>query len=619
MIPLDAPWLSALGWTLIHSLWQGTLVGLAAWGALRLLARQSAQTRYLAACAGLLLLLALPVATFLILLPSLSPSSPPASLALVPGWRARLSSGLPLAGLFWMTGVALMGARLLAGWAWVQRLRWAGASPADSDWQTRLRTLARRLHLRVEVRLLRSWSVEAPLLLGWIRPVILVPVAAFSGLSPQALEAVLAHELAHVRRYDYLVNLVQSLVEALLFYHPAAWWLSRQIRAERENASDDLAISVLGDPIRYARALADLEDLRSQPSLPPHLALAATGGTLMTRIRRILTPPMPPASATRSGLLAALAITTLGACTAWGFAEDQKPAEQKRIYVQEGDKRIEARMKGDVKLDPKAEGGVVLGEGATLDLTVREAPQRRQITLKKSPTGVTRTLTENGVEKPLDKAGEAWFQQQLQALQAAEAKAEKSTDGKAGDRNVRIEVREEGDTAGKPRVFVYQQGTGDHLLPEFGAGGWTERNVFVTPFGDLNALKRDGLKLDVEVLRKHAEELRKSSEGMRKLSEEDLKRIQEVAKLHVQIPKVRILKDGHLEDLDRRIQEEIQMELGKGGISRNIVIRRNQDPKAEAEAVKRKIEELQKRLKELEAEARKAPPAVKPTPVPPKK
>ena len=130
-----------------------------------------------------------------------------------------------------------------------------------------------------------------------MKPVVLLPASALAGLTPQQLEAILAHELAHIRRHDYLVNLLQTLVETLLFYHPAVWWLSRRIRIERENCCDDLAVSLCGDPCTYARALADLEALRGPAR---SLAMAANGGSLLQRVRRLL--GAPTSRRTRPGL-----------------------------------------------------------------------------------------------------------------------------------------------------------------------------------------------------------------------------------------------------------------------------------------------------------------------------
>src|SRR5205814_960303 len=148
--------------------------------------------------------------------------------------------------------------------------------------------LSRRLHITRAITLLESSLVDVPTVIGWLKPVVLLPASALAAMSPQQLEAILAHELAHIRRHDYLVNLLQTLVETLLFYHPAVWWLSRRIRAEREHCCDDLAVSLCGDPIAYASALADLESLRSSDH---RFAMAATGGSLLHRVRRLIGAP----------------------------------------------------------------------------------------------------------------------------------------------------------------------------------------------------------------------------------------------------------------------------------------------------------------------------------------
>ena len=181
----------------------------------------------------------------------------------------------------WLCGVAVLTLRLISGWVWVQRMKSHGASPAADGWQHIVARLSRRLHIARHVRLLESTLVEVPTVIGWIKPVVLLPASALAGLSPQQLEAILAHELAHIRRHDYLVNLLQTLVETLLFYHPAVWWLSRRIRVERENCCDDLAVSLCGDPYTYAKALADLEELRGAARPQAFLAMAATGGSLL--------------------------------------------------------------------------------------------------------------------------------------------------------------------------------------------------------------------------------------------------------------------------------------------------------------------------------------------------
>src|SRR5205085_11492852 len=151
-------------------------------------------------------------------------------------------------------------------------------------WQETLARLARRLRVSRPVRLCASALVEVPTVVGWLRPVVLLPVCALTALSAPQLEALIAHELAHIRRHDYLCNLLQTIIETLLFYHPAVWWLSKRVRIEREHCCDDAAVAATGDVLVYARALTALEQLRRRPA--PALVIAANGGSLMQRIQR---------------------------------------------------------------------------------------------------------------------------------------------------------------------------------------------------------------------------------------------------------------------------------------------------------------------------------------------
>ncbi|MFY0580083.1 M56 family metallopeptidase [Cystobacter fuscus] len=191
--------------------------------------------------------------------------------------------------LAWGLGVVLSSLRLLSGWLRLRRLV-REAEPAPVEWQEALERLARQLGMTRPVRLLRSAAIDVPATLGWLRPVVLLPVTVLTGLSARQLEMVLAHELAHIRRHDFAVNLVQTLVETLLFYHPAVWWMSRVIRAERENCCDDIAVGTSGNAVSYARALTALEALRELPVSGP--AMSALGGSLTERVRRLVGRPV---------------------------------------------------------------------------------------------------------------------------------------------------------------------------------------------------------------------------------------------------------------------------------------------------------------------------------------
>ena len=299
---LSTPMTQAVGWALVHFLWQGTLVALGLAAALSLLRSRSAAMRYTVSAGALALLPALLVATALRSYSDSAPAAPvaraeaaapeaPASFVLdtsgeipasAPGLRELLQPYVPSLFSVWLAGVALLSIWHLGGWTQARRLTRVGTRPVEERWEQALLRLRSRLGIDRAVEILESSSVPVPAVVGWLKPVILVPASAFAGLTPQQLEAVLAHELAHVRRHDYLVNLLQAAVETLLFYHPAVWWVSRQVRQERECCCDDLAVAVCGERLDYVRALAALEGLRT-----PRLALGADGGSLLLRIRRI--------------------------------------------------------------------------------------------------------------------------------------------------------------------------------------------------------------------------------------------------------------------------------------------------------------------------------------------
>jgi uncharacterized protein (TIGR03435 family) len=195
---------------------------------------------------------------------------------------------LPLIVLAWVIGVVSFLTRLLGGWWWIHRLHRVARATPPSAWTKTAARLADSLGLSRRVHIVDSSVVDTPTVIGWITPVILLPVAALAGLSASQVEAILAHELAHIRRHDFLVNLLQTLAETMLFYHPAVWWLSARIRVEREHCCDEVALSVCGDAVSYAEALVELESWRR---VRAPLAMAATGGTLMTRVRRLLGAP----------------------------------------------------------------------------------------------------------------------------------------------------------------------------------------------------------------------------------------------------------------------------------------------------------------------------------------
>lgn len=320
---LSADMMHALGWALIHSLWQ--CVGLAALAAILMAASRRPSIRYIVATGALLAMLAAPAATFLILMrpaattQALLPAMPhlqlqaprttaPAQATVTAdvtspstkdGATAKTSAkpvsqlrrpDILAAGILpwlvgaWLCGVALFSLRLAGGFLLLER-KWRTQSRVPSARVLALcHQLQGQLGLTRAIRYLECGWLQTPAMIGWLRPVILLPVTALTGLSEAQLRAVIAHELAHIRRHDFFVNFLQILVETLLFYHPAIWWLNRRIRAERELCCDEIAVSLTGDRLEYARTLARMAEWDKASSL----AMAANRGSLSERILHVL-------------------------------------------------------------------------------------------------------------------------------------------------------------------------------------------------------------------------------------------------------------------------------------------------------------------------------------------
>jgi beta-lactamase regulating signal transducer with metallopeptidase domain len=313
---MNAPmldWMQVTGWTLIHFVWQGGLIAIATAAGLRLCRRRSPEVRYAIACAGLTAMLAAPIVTAAVLsapasvpmrgdvetagASGLEPISTVPQLAIVrhtssPAGavhtRVSVDEWLPLVVWAWLAGVTLLLARFAGGCWRVHRLRVAALAEAASPWQASAERLAARLRLAVSFRVVESRLVDGPSVIGVMRPVILLPIAALTNLAPNQIEALLVHELAHIRRRDFAVNVLQTAAETLLFFHPAVWWVSTRIREEREHCCDDVAVRVCGEPAAYAEALAELASWRTGDVA---LSVGASDGPLLARVRRLLDAP----------------------------------------------------------------------------------------------------------------------------------------------------------------------------------------------------------------------------------------------------------------------------------------------------------------------------------------
>ena len=309
--------LESLGWTLVHFCWQGGAIALVYWLADAALSKARSQTRYLLALAAMLLMLVAALATlgyeetrsgsalsfgseaFLPGASVLSGSS--ISIDLAPSSalntagaakqppQLHLSSFFPWLDVAWLLGVACLSTRTIGGWRLIQQLRKKALVEAPEAVRADFALLCKRLGITRHVNLRISERIQGPLAVGIVRSLVLLPASTLMALSPEQLEAVLAHELAHVRRADYLWNLIQTMIETLFFFHPAVWWIGRRLRQQRELSCDDVAVQSCTDPLIYATALLRLEEQRSQRL---GLAMALDGhqswSGLRIRIARIL-------------------------------------------------------------------------------------------------------------------------------------------------------------------------------------------------------------------------------------------------------------------------------------------------------------------------------------------
>ncbi|HEU4851788.1 MAG TPA: M56 family metallopeptidase [Telluria sp.] len=308
------PTIAAIGWTLLDFVWQGALVGLAAASLLALMRGATPGQRYLVACGALLACFAWPAWTLAerLAAPDAGGSLLQAGALIAAGSVAPVNMGaierhLGTIVVCWAACALALGLRMSLGLLWIGR---AGAKRGrvDAALQLRLQQLADRFGVTRAVCVRVVEDLASPITAGWLRPVVLVPASLVTGMPPELLEALLAHEMAHIKRMDYLVNLGQNVIETLLFYHPAVWWISKQVRDEREKIADDFAASQLGEPRRLALALSELEKIQFSHY---RLAQAANGGDLMSRIKRLIKPEQQV-----SGWKAALPVLclVLGTC-----------------------------------------------------------------------------------------------------------------------------------------------------------------------------------------------------------------------------------------------------------------------------------------------------------------
>jgi beta-lactamase regulating signal transducer with metallopeptidase domain len=348
----------ALGWTLIHSLWQGAAIGLILTAVLTYLRHRNARLRYIAYLGGLVLIFILSLLTFSFIshhqeqVAQVTASQKTVRdpfvngvlLLIKQGTAEAVSSNLsgikhsiasvidfietntPVFVVIWFVGMAIFLVKFLGGLAYAHRVKSYKTKPVGEEILKCFSEIKKKINLSRSVRLVESAMVRIPMVVGCLKPVILLPAGVVTGLPMQQIETILVHELVHIYRRDYLINIFQSLMEVLFFFNPVIWWISRSIRIERENICDDMTLAYCGDSLTYAKALASLQDIEEDVAV---VATAFTGkkDQLLNRICRIIGKPhFKPAFP--EGLIPAVIILaialTISSSAAISFKPDDK-------------------------------------------------------------------------------------------------------------------------------------------------------------------------------------------------------------------------------------------------------------------------------------------------------
>ncbi|MDZ4698445.1 MAG: M56 family metallopeptidase [Rhodothermales bacterium] len=338
---MNATFVDLAGLALLHSLWQGLVIAGALGLALHLLRGVSPGVRYLVCWVALVAMVAAPVGLVLGGQGGLAGQGVGGweEGAVAPATTEGLGGGVdeelaalqessfavrPFLVVGWLVGVVVMLARLVLGWRAVHRLCRLPGEALGEDLRLAVDRLRNRLGIDRLIRITVTDRAGEPMLIGWLKPVVLIPAALLAGMPVAQVEAILAHELAHIRRHDYLFAVLQSLMEAVLFYHPAAWWISGKIREERERACDDLAVAAINNRVTYARALAGLEQRRVEST---RLALLAGGGSLLERIQRLVEPPAPDRLRSSAGVVLVVAMVVISGFLMAACNEKTLPGE----------------------------------------------------------------------------------------------------------------------------------------------------------------------------------------------------------------------------------------------------------------------------------------------------
>jgi beta-lactamase regulating signal transducer with metallopeptidase domain len=538
---LSEEWIYALGWTVLHSLWQAGLVAFVMALVLLKMQDKAAKGRYLIANLSLLMVLFLSIGNFFRLYQTKvseaisavnntgsRTTSEWASFFYEPGWTERFiayfNEHLPIIVLVWLSGMAFFVLRLIGGYAYVQRMKTHRVRALPQRWQELLNDLAHRVSLNKKVRILESMQVGVPMVIGFVKPVILMPVGAVNQLQPKEVEAILAHELAHILRHDFLLNILQSIIETLFYFNPAVWWISANIRAERENCCDDLAIQICGSSLSYVKALVRLQEMNHRA---PALAMLFPGkkNQLLNRARRLLNQPqnrsniMEKLTATLM-LLAAVVLLSISSGNSKGnpLFFDQEPSVLAKDTLPPGPPAPPAPPVAPVSPEPPPVPPAV--EEPPMPPAPPVPPQQRVIKTQQDENGKTIILIEEPGEEPI-------------TIELSEGEGELMINDQ------KIDLREE-------QVMIIQSQQENHAFPFFRQSEEKPSVLFFPDGKKDKVFFSDEQKLRLEELEK---------QGILKLEEGERSWIEaQDFPLKGQVEILRLSKDR------KRLQEELKME-----------------------------------------------------------
>lgn len=624
--------INAIGWTILHSIWQGAAIALGFALLMFFLRRYSSRTRYFVGAMALLLVLGISLTTFLNIYDpgtSINMTAAPAA-SLEPALAGTIQNGnlyqqgifstfseyfkrhLPLIVTLWFLGILVLVLKLAGGFLYNQRVKAYNTRPLNKSWQNHFRKLCRKSGIKKGVALLESALVKVPMTIGHLKPVILLPAGMVTGLPRDQVEALLAHELAHILRKDYLVNIMQNVIDILYFYHPGVRWISSHVRTERENCCDDIAVSLSGDSINFARALTNIDGSLVK-NASPALTAVNKSTKLFGRIKRLFAPRKKSSEFSEGfvgACILALFIFTLvvSADAAAGLNRDTGKAgiEKEAIYDTDDDKK-EEQAKKEAELKKREQARVQRQEEKAnreekreerARTRVEEKEERKRVEREEKRTRVEREEKRTRGEREAKRTREE--RKEREKIREALRKMERELRVIEGEKIAKLEIElkrkaEALKVIDKARLAKLKQ----ELQKKAEIIAKIEKAKLAKLEQEFKK-KAKGLNAeDKEKLAKLELELKKKAELLEKISAEKLLKLeQELAQ-----------RAGELESAERKKLEHLEQELKMraedlGRIDKEKLAKLEKELAAKVKALKEQAKEFEKQEEEFEKQER---------------